>query len=213
MTTHFKAITIPHAHVSRGIPITVGPTLINDHGFGGRDAIKAIVAVEPGPAAPEYIAHAAFGRMPAETVGVSTFFILRCYIGIVVRVAIEHQVVATFGEVKAYGLTVVHGQLFVGVVAALVAETLGLGVLQDGHLDAHHLKTFKMQVGSVHLKSSDTVTLRLDGAEVEHGQFPRVGPVADGSTGQPAFVHQMYIRPDVFVLGHLRNGHLINTST
>ena len=151
--------------------------------------------------------------MPAEAIGISAFFILRRNISVVVRVAIEHQVMAAFGQVKTNGLPVVHSQLLVGIVAALVTKTFGLGMFQNGHLDAHHLKAFEVQVGAVHLKSRYAVICRLDGTKIEHREFPWVSPIADGGTWQTTFIHQVYIRPNVFVLGHLRYSHLINAAT
>ena len=91
--------------------------------------------------------------MAAETVGIAASTAFGNEIPISVGVTVQNQVVGTVFQVETDGLAIVHGQLFVDVVTALIVKAFRLRMGGNGHLNAGHFKAFQMDPGTVHLKS------------------------------------------------------------
>src|SRR5262245_41140302 len=136
ITARFEAVPIGNA-VKLGIEAVVErPTVFRRHCFGGPDEVKAVVAVEPRPAASKHIANAALRDVKAKAVDIAAFSVFRGVVVIAVSVAVEHEVVGAAPQPEADGLPVAHGKLLVDVVIALVVEADRLGVRFDRYLHA-----------------------------------------------------------------------------
>src|SRR5688572_25248938 len=96
--------------------------MLEDDRFVGVDAVVAVVAVVPCPAAAEHVARASLRRMTAEAVDIASLAILGRVIPVVPRIAVQEQVVRPTDVVDANCLPIVQAEPLKDVMASLALD-------------------------------------------------------------------------------------------
>ncbi len=147
-------------------------TVYHNSGIVGNQVVT-VVAVTPGATSANHVIGMGLTvQMESETVAVAASSVFRHGVVVVVGIAVEHQIVASTGEIDADAHSVVDVHLLDDTVAASAhRDILALRMAGDGDLNTDNVELSESPVVALHIESADALPCRLHQREVDYGLF------------------------------------------